>query len=696
LKRLRKIIKKTRGMTLGQLSAESFLRIRRKTSTVYRRLVDTPENSYITDQQLDQSLKKRSVAEVAERIRKNQQGYLTAGLKDLSQTAELIKQLFPASVDETLREADAIRAHKIKIFGCTWQLSEPIDWHIDPETSARWPLEHYTRLPLIQGNLSDVRAVWEVNRLQHLMTLGRAYAFTGDERYTEAFVRQLTSWYEANPPRFGVNWTVAMEAAIRAVSISAALVMFRVSPRLTDAVFELILKILLAHGRFIRTNLEFSHRISSNHYLSDLIGLFVIGTTVPEFKEAGAWVRFSTKELLREMQHQVLPDGVSFETSIGYHRLALEIFLLFFVVSQSRGVRLPEEFSQRLEKMFDFVRAYLKPDNCAPIIGDSDDGRIIPFKEREATDHSYLLSIAAVLFNKEEFKPTNRIDDEALWWFGQAGYNQFDLLATATQSPNSQGFREAQLFIQRRDLLYAIIDCGDHGIHGRGSHAHSDALSFELFAFDQTFLRDPGTFVYTASKRWRHQFRSTAYHNTVRIDGQEISEINRDHPFILGANVLPKINLWQSTENRDVLDAQHPGYLRLAEPVTHRRILTFDKRESYWVLEDQFTGKGSHLFELFFNFDAGLKIGVDESGRVMARGKTSALAIVPVSNHAFETKRTNRWVAPSYRTRLRASGIIYRLRATVPLINRFLLIPFRLEEEWRVVELSNQFADGGE
>src|SRR5205085_8175153 len=114
-------------------------------------------------------------------------------------------------------------------------------------------------MPVAQGKSSDVRAVWELNRLHHLVTLGRAYALSNDERYTTGFIHQLTSWCEANPPNFGINWLVAMEAGIRAVNMIAALDLFRASPMLTDVVIELILKMLLAHGRFIRANLEFSH-----------------------------------------------------------------------------------------------------------------------------------------------------------------------------------------------------------------------------------------------------------------------------------------------------------------------------------------------------------------------------------------------------------------------------------------------------
>jgi uncharacterized heparinase superfamily protein len=94
----------------------------------------------------------------------------------------------------------------------------------------------------------------------------------------------------------------------------------------------------------------------------------------------------------------------------------------------------------------------------------------------------------------------------------------------------------AQIFIQRAGDLYSIIDCGDHGARGRGSHAHSDALSLEVFAFNRTFLR-PGTYCYTADGQQRNLFRSTAYHNTVRIDGEEISQVSDGELFAFGSSV---------------------------------------------------------------------------------------------------------------------------------------------------------------
>ena len=655
-------------MTIQELAGEALLRTRRRISRKLAATQDTPANTRISDASLRHSLGGTSVAKITNRMRSGVL-CLMPGLADLARTAAVISEMFPESVASSRSEADAILAHRVTVFEQTFDLGPQIEWHRDPYSGIRWPLDHFSRTPLVIAPGADIRAVWELNRLHHLVALGRAYALTSDERYTEEFLGQLASWDEQNPPRFGPNWTVAMEAAIRAVNILAALEMFRGSTRVDDKAIDSILRMLLAHGRFIRANLEFSYRAAANHYLSDLIGLLAIGVAVPEFAESPEWVSYCNQRLLREMARQVLEDGVDYEGAIGYHRLVLEIFALFFTISRARGTEIAAHYWQRLEAMFDFVRHYLKQDGTAPMIGDSDDGRLIKFKPRAANDHSYLMSFGAVLFESEHLRQYDRIDEEALWWFGNKGYETFERVARG-QPPASKSFPKAQIFIQRgataRGEVYAIIDCGDHGTRGRGSHAHSDALAIEIFAAGRTWLRDPGTFVYTASAEDRNLFRSTAYHNTVRIDGEEISETRDGWLFAFGKNVRPKVNMWQSDVERDVLDAEHYAYNRLAASVTHRRIMILDKREGCWTIEDIFTGEGNHRFEFFFNFDAGLNVTLDDRNRATANDHESMFIVAP-SRDDLRATIEDRWVSRAFKSRLSSSAIIYSLSAEVPL-----------------------------
>ncbi|MFY9610040.1 MAG: alginate lyase family protein [Blastocatellia bacterium] len=689
---LSKLREKLEGMTAREIGGEALLRARKKFARAVQPAPSSPEQAFISDAELYRSLAGRTLAESAARVRGRRESRLTPGLADLEATAETFKNLFPDSVEQTCREADAILAHRITVFDQSHDLGSNIDWHRDALSGAQWPLEHFTRVTLRPGHGADVRVLWELNRLHQLTTLGRAYALTTDERYAEEFVNQLASWYEDNPPGFGANWTVAMEAAIRAVNVIAAMEMFRFSPRVTDDVVELILKLLVAHGRFIRSNLEFSHRSPSNHYLSGLIGLFVIGTTVPELSEARRWRDYGASRLAKEMSRQVLEDGVDYEGAIGYHRFVTELFALWFSLSEAGGPGYGVDDRARLVAMFDFARHYLKPDGTSPAIGDSDDGRLLRFKERPALDHAYLMPLAAVLLDDNTFKQSSRIDEEAIWWFGRAGLETFERLSINESAVSSRAFPRAQIFVQRAGELYSIIDCGDHGLRGRGSHAHSDALSLEVFACGRTFLRDPGTYVYSASESRRNLFRSTAYHNTVRVDGKEISQINRGEMFALGPNVRPRVNRWESNADRDIIDAEHHAYARLADPVTHRRVVTFDKRDRFWILEDSFTGRGMHRFEFFFNFDAGLEAGFGTDNIVVAHDQLSALALVPISGHALEARITTRWISPAYGTRTRASGIIFRLNAEAPFKNITLLIPYRPGEEQRMETLRSQLS----
>jgi hypothetical protein len=687
-----KIRDKARSLTPAELAAEGLSRVNKRLTRSYRRATDRQDATFITDDELARSIVGRDIPALLSSFKNPSRLRLSAGLMDLKTTVSEVSRIYPLAPHDTVSRAAGIIEHKVILFERGFQLGPEIDWLQDPASKVKWPMVHYTRVPIRIGGGGDARIVWELNRMHHMVTLGQAYAFTRDERFTEEFLIQIASWYRQNPPNFGINWTVAMEAAIRSVNIIAALDLFRESPLLDETSFALTARLLMAHARFIDGNLESSPTMTSNHYLSDLIGLFVIGVSLPELTEAPRWIERAAAELIREMERQILPDGVDYEGSTAYHRFVLEIYFLFFHLCGRCAIKLPTPYFEKLEAMFDFVRHYLKPDRTAPLIGDSDDGRLIKFKYRPAVDQSYLMSLGAVLFNSGDFRRRGTMDEEAIWWLGSQGIETYDKLPAAVREPVSKQYNHSKIFIQRSGPLYAIIDCGDHGAMGRGSHAHSDALSIDLYAYGRTLLRDPGTFVYSASELWRNRFRSTAYHNTVRIDREEISELIKGQPFTLGPNRAVTVNRWETGDDEDVLDAQHNGYSRLEHNITHRRILRFNKRLEYWIVDDCFTAAAEasdqpHLIEFFFNFDAGLQVAFKDGDRAMARSRSAALAVVPVSGHTFETRIATRWVSLSYGTRKPSFGIMYSLYATIPFSSRMLLIPFKKGGESKVDEV---------
>ena len=80
----------------------------------------------------------------------------------------------------------------------------------------------------------------------------------------------------------------------------------------------------------------------------------------------------------------------------------------------------------------------------------------------------------------------------------------------------------------RRSSIAAKSACS-----GRGGHGHNDILSFELWLDGINLVTDCGAYLYTASREWRNRFRSTAFHNVVQVDDEELNRF------------LVPDNLWQ-------------------------------------------------------------------------------------------------------------------------------------------------------
>lgn len=467
---------------------------------------------------------------------------------------------------------------------------EIAEWRRDPRSGYLWPLDYHRDLTLLRSDGSDVRVVWELNRLGHLLRIQNA----------DEFLSQLRSWHEQNPYGRGPNWSCAMEVALRAINILAAFERFRKAPEFDAEALLFLLTLLQQHGRFIEANLEFSYIATSNHYLSDVAGLLWLETMLPELKDADDWRDLALPAMLREMDKQVLADGADFESSTGYHRFVLELFLYSFMLCRENGRQIDQKYWRKLHQMLEYVKAYIRPDGLAPLIGDTDGGQVLPFHEYSADDHAYVLDLGAEILNAPEFK---------------------------FPEEKSKAFPEAGIYIMRSRDCYLCFNASGAGIHGRGSHGHNDALSIEVSAGGRAFIVDPGTYIYTGDLEMRHGFRSTAYHSTVKIDNEEQNTTYVSMPFVIGNEAQPRVLEWESLENYDKVVAEHYGYRRLESPVTHRRTVTFDKRECSWLIEDEFFGGGEHEFELYFHFADGLQLEV-RGVEIEARDKKQNLGLV--------------------------------------------------------------------
>ena len=514
------------------------------------------------------------------------------------------RELFPLETEALLNTAQQILdAHSWNLLGFGLRnFGDEIQWRRDPLSGYVWPLDYHRDIQLIRNDGSDARVLWELNRLGHLLTLARAHVVTGDERFSKECIAQVQSWAQQNPYGRGINWTCAMEVALRVMNLLATFELIKGSVHFDADALQLFLKLFHQHGTYICKNLEFSHLSTSNHYLSDVAGLLWMGVMLPEFVDSEYFYDLGLGELLSEMDKQVLPDGADFESSTGYHRYALELFLYSFILCKQNDIEIEDKYWAKLRLMLEYMKGYLRPDGLAPLIGDSDSGQVLPLCRRQADEHAYVLAIGASMFPDAQFAIQKiEVPCELLWLLGQEGVTRFRNLPV-TSAPASCAFPEAGTYVMRKDDLYLCFITSGAGLNGRGSHGHNDALSIEVSARKRAFIIDAGTYVYTADLEQRHLFRSTAYHSTVKIDGEEQNSTLESVPFVIGDETRPRVLQWQTNELGDKVVAEHSGYARLSSPVMHRRTVVFDKVESWWSIEDEFFGDGDHDYEVRFHF----------------------------------------------------------------------------------------------
>jgi hypothetical protein len=461
------------------------------------------------------------------------------------------------------------------------------------------------------------------------------------------------------------------------MNLLAAFSLFRRSPTLNEERLQMLLTMFDQHGAHIRRNLEFTHLATSNHYLSDVAGLLWLAIMLPELEAAGEWRKWALAEMLRELDKQVLPDGADYEASTGYHCFVLELFLYSFLLCRTNGVPIDAKFWHRLQLMLEYLRAILRPDGLAPLVGDSDGSQALPISTRPANDRAYLLALGAAAFEDSQFKLSRvAAPPELLWLLGQAGLQVYEQLAASSLEPSSQAFPDAGAYVLRHNDLYLLFNAGGPKKGRPASHRHNDLLSVEISACGRAFIVDPGSYVYTADLHERHLFRSTAYHSTIEIDDAEQETTREESPFVIGGEARVQVLSWESTSARDRIVAEHSGYRRLAEPANHRRAITLHKQDRWWLIEDEILGRGEHKIAVRFHFDAGLDVKRFDNNSVIASDVSSGARLLvrplDLDQHAeLERQFTSR----HYGSKLACLSARWTTISSVPFKLRWAIIP---------------------
>ncbi|HSN19274.1 MAG TPA: heparinase II/III-family protein, partial [Usitatibacter sp.] len=328
----------------------------------------------------------------------------------------------------------------------------------------------------------------------------------------------------------------------------------------------------------------------------------------------------------------------------------------------------------RMEAMLEYLASIMDAGGNLPMFGDADDGYVVRLDPRpQFCRYRSLLATGAVLFGRPELKAkAGALDDKTRWLLGPEAQSAFARMdASAARLPVRRAFPEGGYYILGCDFetpreLRLVADAGPLGYREIAAHGHADALSFTLSVGGREMLVDPGTYAYHTRGDWRAYFRGTSAHNTLRVDRRDQSQPGGNFMWLRKARAA--CSLWRSSEDEDVFEGVHDGYRALADPVTHRRRITLDKRSRRIVIDDTLEMDGEHDIELFFHCHEACEVrAVPGAVEIERDGVRLRLALPAGSPGAARVLRGSvapiaGWVSRRFDRKVASPTIVWRAR----------------------------------
>lgn len=326
----------------------------------------------------------------------------------------------------------------------------------------------------------DVRSLHELSRMHHWC----AYALAAHidksdaDRWCEILASEIETFATRWPAERGTHWAFPMGTALRVHAMLVAWDWARRTGWTCSATERRVAALAVDHGESVWVHRERRGGLSTSHYAANLLGLLAVARYLPDARHALAYGSFAARELRRELQRQILRDGMSNEGSTGYHRQIVDTFV------HARALLGP----------FAEIAGWTSHDNarldhavarCAyleklgmPLIGDNDDGLAMKLTGLHA-DCSYM----------------------------------YDLVPPTPSIPEQMS--EFGLYVFQHGHMCVTLRNGPVGQFGKGGHAHQDQNSLTVCVDGHAVIVDPGTSVYTRNATQRNAERHVSAHATM-------------------------------------------------------------------------------------------------------------------------------------------------------------------------------------
>ena len=382
----------------------------------------------------------------------------------------------------------------------------------------------------------------------------------------------------------------------------------------------------------------------ANHFLKNAKALVFAGSLL-EAPESSRWLILGQQILKQQVREQILPDGGHIERSPMYHAWVLDDLIDIQQLFNECAPDDPEcrlAVSDGVARMSQYLSEILHPDGEIPLLNDSQLNVTRPTGE--------ILSDAGTVPNTTS---PSGIETRILPETGYGTIRNYD------------------------SRSFLILDCGPLGPDYQPGHGHSDVLTYELTLHGQRVVVDTGVSSYEPGRERQYE-RSTAAHNTIRIDEADQAEVWAS--FRVGIRPTVGRIAQGSIASGHFVRGQHFKYRRSS--VDHSRAIGHFAG-SFWIIADLLQGKGRHKAESFIHFHPSVQLmphpGThdfpSESMAPQWKLQFGENRYVLMARGGGVLTLTSAWYSPGFAIRLPQSVIHWTHDGTLPISMVYAIVP---------------------
>lgn len=219
--------------------------------------------------------------------------------------------------------------------------------------------------------------IW-LARLYILLIMAQKFQITKDEKYAQAWLKILKSWYQANPyTRYedcisDKVWQ-DMQVTWRAINLVHSMFLLGECRSFTrdDWYFLYDLVKLHAEHMYHEGLIHAQDPAPDNHKLQIGTALIMFGVLFPEFFDTTSYIETASKIISDNMHGSIFDDGCNNEDSMSYSHFIARLYLEAELLLKNNGYATIPGCAQSIQKQYEFLYHFSSPTGTTLQFGDS-------------------------------------------------------------------------------------------------------------------------------------------------------------------------------------------------------------------------------------------------------------------------------------------------------------------------------------